>query len=529
MLIEALVFAFAFSSVSSLAPMQTAQDSFVFNNKAEPETLDPHVVTGTPDSYIVIQLFEGLMTRKADWTSITYGQAESYHVSKDGQTYTFKLKPNLKWSDGSKLTAEDFVYSFHRGVEPKTLGQYAYWFTDNIAGMKEYAANPTPENQKKTGVRALDDRSLEIKLLKPVPYFVQMLSEPFAYPVKKSVVEKFGDRWTRPERIVGNGPYNLIEWKVTDKIVMEKNPNYVDAASVQIKKIVALPIVERQTAVDLFRQGRLDWTGYNGVPNALVPSMRSDKNFRLHPGFITYFYRMNSTRAPLNDPRVRMALALAINRGDIVEKVTRAGEIPASNFVPLGVGTYKSLATTISSDHKVNLEKAKKLLADAGFPGGKGMRKLSLQYNSDENHKRVALAITEMWNRDLGVQVEAYNQEWKVYLKAQESLDYDISRSGWAGDYPDAASFLELFTSTSANNMTGWKNSEYDALFSESNKTLDPKKRDELMAKAEAILMTEMPIAPIFYMTNFSFVRPELQGFVPNLVDRPYVKYMSKK
>lgn len=514
---------------AALPAMQSSKDEFVYNNKAEPETLDPHVATGTPDNNIIIQMFEGLMARKADWATITNGASESHTISKDGLTYTFKLRPNLKWSDGTPLTAADFEYSFHRAVDPKTLAQYAYWFTDTIVGMKEYAAKPGPDTQKATGVKALDARTLQIKLKKPVPYMLQILAESLSYPVKKEIVEKFGNQWTRPENIVSNGAYKLTEWKVADKIVLEKNPNFYDAVNVKIRKIVALPITERQTAVDLFKQGRLDWSGYNGAPNAMVPSFKSDPNFRMNPGFITYFYRFNTTRPPLNDARVREALALAIDRNEIVEKVTRAGEIPATAFVPTGVGTYKSPAGIVTADKKANLEKARKLLADAGFPGGKGLRKLTVQYNTDENHKRVALAVQQMWKRGLGIEVEPFNQEWKVYLKAQESLDYDISRSAWAGDYPDPATFLELFLSTSDNNMTGWKNQSYDDLFHQANQTMDLKKRNDLLAKAESILLNESPIAPVFFMTNFSFIRPEVQGFVPNLIDRPYVRYMSKK
>ncbi len=515
--------------LQALAPMQSAKDEFVYNNKAEPESLDPHVATGVPDNNIIVQIFQGLVARKADWATLAPGDAESWTISKDGKTFTFKLRSDLKWSDGSPLTAEDYVYSMHRAVEPKTLAQYSYWFKDTIVGMKEYAENPTPLTLKATGVKALNPQTLEIKLIKPVPYFLQVLAESLSFPVKKSVVEAHNEKWTRPEFIVSNGPFKLVDWKVADKIVLERNSNFYDANTVKIRKIVALPIVERQTAVDLFKQGRLDWSGYNGAPNGMVPSFKSDPNFRMHPSFVTYFYRFNTTRAPLNDPKVRRALSLAINRSEISGKVTRAGEIPTTALVPQGVGKYKSSPNFITADHQKNLELARKLLAEAGYPGGKGLRTLKLQYNTDENHKRIALAVQQMWKRDLGVTIEPFNQEWKVYLKAQESLDYDISRSAWAGDYPDPATFLELFTSTSENNMTGWKNAEYDSLFSESSKTLSEPKRFEILAKAETILLNDSPIAPVFFMTNFGFIRPEVQGFVPNLIDRPYVRYMSKK
>jgi oligopeptide transport system substrate-binding protein len=518
-----------FSFLANLAPMQSAKDEFVFNNRAEPESIDPHFATGVPDNNIVIQMFEGLMTRQADWATLAPGQAESYKISEDGLTYTFTLRPNLKWSDGSPLTAEDFAYSFRRAVHPATAASYAYWFTDTIVGAADYAKEQTPARSAAMGVKALDDRTLQIQLKKPVPYFLQILAESLSYPVKKSVVEKHGDRWTRPGNIVVNGPFVISDWKVQDKIVLSKNPHYWDAANVKISRAVAIPLIERQTAVDLFRQGRLDWTGQNGAPNAIVPSQLKNPHFRVHQGFVTYFYRFNTTRPPLNDVRVRQALALAINRSEIVDRVTRAGETVATTFVPPGAGTYKSAEPMISEDHAKNLEKARALLAEAGFPGGKGLRTLDLLYNTDENHKRIALALQQMWKRDLGVNVVPVNQEWKVYLKSQTALDYDISRSGWSGDYPDPATFLELFTSSSDNNQTGWKNADYDKLFAESARTLDPVKRAELLRQVETILLNQGPIAPVYFYTNFGFLRPEIQGFIPNPVDRPFVKYLSKK
>ncbi len=513
----------------ALPPAETGKDEFVFNNRDEVESIDPAFATGVPDNTLIVQMFEGLMARKADWATIVPGQAESYSLSKDQKIYTFKLRPNLKWSDGSPLKAEDFVYSWLRALHPKTMAAYVNWLTDNIVGAADYHKTPTPENAKKVKVTATDDRTLVVELIRPLSYFLQLTAESIFFPVNRAVIEKHADKWTRVENIVSNGPFKLAEWKIRDRVVMEKNPHYWDTKNVKLSRLVALPITDRQTAVNMFKQGKIDWSGTNGAPNSLVPAFKDDPNFRLYPGFVTYFYRFNTTKPGLNNPKVRQALSLAIDRKQLVEKVTRGGETPATAFVPPNTGTYKSPNTFISTDHEANVKQAKKLLTDAGYPNGKGLPTFNILYNTDENHKRIALAIQQMWKKELGVEAKPFNQEWKVYLKSQTNLDYEVSRSGWSGDYPDPTTFLDMFLSNSGNNQTGWKNETYDKLFFDSNNTTDPKKRQELLAKAEKLLVEEGPIAPIFYYMNFSFVRPEVVGFEPNLVDRPFAKYISKK
>lgn len=526
---SALFLTFALALNMSLAPAQTQKDEFVFNNEGEPESIDPAVATGAPDATIIIQMFEGLMARQSDWATLKPGMAESYSISKDLKTYTFKLRRGLKWSDGSPLTAKDFEYSWLRLMRPATGAQYSFWLVNNVVGGREYAAKPTAETAAKVGIKAKDDLTFVVTLDKPVSYFLQLTSEPALAPVKAEVVEKYGTTWTRPEHIVTNGPYKLVEWKVQDRIVMEKNPNFFDAASVKLKRIVALPIEDRQTGMNLYQQGKLDWSGTNGVPNSLVPSLRKEPSFRVFPGFITYFYRINTTRPPLNDIRVRQALALAIDRKQLTEKVTAGGEIPVSYFVPTNTGTYKSPQGLATGDYKSDADRARKLLAEAGFPGGKGFRKINILYNTDQNHKKIAQAVSQMWKKELGITAEPFNQEWKVYLKSQEAKDYDVSRSGWQGDYPDPATFLENFLSDSGNNMTGWANKEFDKIFAESNAMPYGADRNKHMAKAEEILLNEAPIAPIYVYTNFGFLRPEVVGFDTNLIDRPYFKYFSKK
>jgi oligopeptide transport system substrate-binding protein len=260
-----------------------------------------------------------------------------------------------------------------------------------------------------------------------------------------------------------------------------------------------------------------------------VPSFKSDPTFRIRPGYISYLYWINTTKAPLNDKRVRQALTLAIDRKQLVESVTRGGETPAGFFVPQSIGAYRSPPGIVTSNYQADLERAKKLLAEAGFPGGKGMRPLTILYNTDENHKKIALTIQQMWKKNLGIDTVLNNQEWKVYLKTQRALDFDLSRGGWQGDYPDPGTFLELLLSTSGNNHTGWKNPKYDELFDKANATLDEKKRYKILAETEALLLEEAPIIPIYIYAAYSFLRPEIVGFEHNPLDRPFIRYFTKK
>jgi len=530
MIFSGLVSSVVLSLVFSLAPSKSGRDEFTFGNEAEPESIDPHVATGVPDNNIVTQLFEGLVRREANWSSIQPGLAEFLPApTNNGKTYRFKLRSNAQWSDGSALTADDFVYGWLRAMNPKTLGSYSYWLTDYIEGAAEYAKNPTPENAKKVGVQAIDSRTLEVRLTNPVPYFLQLLAEGIFAPVKKQNLEKFGDRWTRPENMVVNGPYVLKEWKVNEKIVLEKNARYWDASNVKINRVVALPLSDKQTAMNLFMQGQLDWSGHNGAPSTVVPNFKGKDNFRSTPSFITYFYRLNTKRGPLGDVRVRQALALAIDRKVLVEKITRGGEVIATSLVPPQTGDYKSPQGIVTGDFAKDLELAKKLLAEAGFKNGKNFPTLNIQYDSKELHQKVAIAIQEMWRKNLGINVQAFNQEWKVYLKEQKAMNYDISRSGWQGDYPDAATFLELFASSSGNNHTGYSNADYDKDFKASSTELNPKKRLELLRKVEERVLNDLPIIPLFFYSNYSFVRPELNGFVANPVDRPFIRTISKR
>jgi oligopeptide transport system substrate-binding protein len=350
-----------------------------------------------------------------------------------------------------------------------------------------------------------------VQLNKPLSYFTHIVCESIFFPVKKEVVEKFGDQWTRPEHIVSAGPFKLVEWKVQDRMILEKDAQYWRAGDVKLKKVTIFPVEDRQTALNMFRQGRLDWTGHDGAPNSLVPSFRNDPNFRISPGFTSYFYWINTQRPPLDDLRVRKALVLAMDRKNLVKEVTRGGEVPAGFFVPVNTGSYKSPAGIVSDDYRADLEKAKKLLAEAGYgPGGKKIRPLKLIYNNDENHKKIAVAFQQMLKKELGIDLVLTNMEWKVYLKTQTAMDFDLSRAGWQGDYPDPSAFLENALSTCGNNYSGWKNSTFDQLFEKANRTADTKTRNKLLYDAESLMLSEAPMIPVYIYTHFGFLRPEV-------------------
>ncbi len=521
------------ASLAAIPKAQTAKNEFVFNNRGEPETIDPAKATGVPDNTIVVQLFEGLLAKKADWVTLIPGHAEAMpKVSTDGKVYTFRLRENLKWSDGSAITSQDYVYSWMRAIHPNTLAQYAFWLTDNIVGAMDYFKNPSEENAKKVGIVALDPRTLQVTLNKPLGYFKAIVAESIFFPVKKSVVEKFGDGWTRPGNLVSAGPYKLLEWKVQDRIVLVKDPHYYDAAKVTMDKVVALPLEDRQTALNLFRQGKLDWTGHNGFPNSLVPviAKSGDPTLRLFPGFTSYYYWLNTRKEPLNNPLVRQALALAIDRETIVNQVTKGGETAADFSVPPNTGNYISPKGLSSGNYAKDVERAKKLLEEAGYgPGKKSIRPLKLIYNTDENHKKVAQAVQNMVKKALGIDLVLQNLEWKVYLKTQEAGDFDMSRAGWQGDYPDPAAFLENSLSFAGNNHSGWKNPEFDKLFDQANRTNDEAKRLNLLNQAEALVLKDVPFINVYMYTNFHLLRPEIHGFEKNLIDRPFIRYISKK
>lgn len=518
-----LVAAFIVLTTSVVAKRETPVDlasrtqTLLLGNGAEPRNLDPQVVNAYTDYNILIALFEGLTVFDEATSLPVPGVAESWDVSTDGLVYTFHLRPDAKWSNGDPVTADDFVFSFERILSPELASEYAYMLSP-IRGAEDYTAGKLKDFAR-VGVRALDPRTLEISLARPTPYLLSLAAHQAWFPVPKNTVLKFGkihDRstaWTRPGNFVGNGAFVLEAWEPDQRIVVKKNPLYYGAALNKIAQVVFLPIGDPSVEERNFRTGQLHAT--YGLPVNRVPfyANQSPSPLRVDPLLETSYVRFNVTRPPFDNPRVRRAFSLAVDRGRIARKVTQGTRLEASSFVPPGTAGFVSTARV-----ETDCDAARKLLADAGYPGGKGFPRVEIQYSTPIVDPRVVEAIQEMWRKELGVDVVLAPLEFRVQIDNQHQLAFQASVSRWVGDYNDPATFLDLMTSQSGNNDTGWKNSVYDALVETASGERDPAKRYALLQKAEQILLDEAPVSPLFFGTRTYLLRPEVKGWVPNIL-----------
>lgn len=495
-----------------------AEKVFRFNNGAEPETIDPALMTGSPEITLAEAMFEGLLGYTPGTLDPEPGVAEKWEISEDGLTYTFHLR-DAKWSNGQPITAEDFIYSWRRALDPKTAAEYAYqlWYIKNAAAFTKGEL----KDFEQVGVKAPDPKTIVVTLENPTAFFLELVAFPTYFPVNKACVEKFGNRWTRPENIVTNGPFVMKEWRAQDKIVFERNPKYWDAKTVKLDKIVAYAIVDDNTALRRYQTGELDWL--RSLPEVQTAKLKDDPEFHKIVSLGTHFYRLNCKKKPFDDPRVRQAFAMAIDRDRICKFVLHGQWDPAETFVPPMKG-YTSPAGL-----KYDPKKAAALLAEAGYPGGKGFPRVTLVFNTLKRHEQVAIAAQDMWKKTLGVDVNLVNQEWKVYLKTINDLDYDIGRSAWIGDYSDPNTFVDMFVTDGGNNRTGWSNKEYDALVAEAAKTADKAKRLKMLEQAESILLKEAPILPIYFDMNLGLVRKTVLGFKDNARNRHPFKHLDMK
>ena len=494
---------------------------FHFGNGGEPADLDPHVIQGVPEHNIIKALFEGLVIVHPKDLSPQPGVAERWEVSPDGKIYTFYLRSNAVWSNGDPVTADDFVKSYERILNPKLAAPYAEMLTI-LEGGEEYNAGKSTDFSK-VGVKALGPKKLQLTLKAPASYFVSMLNHDAWYPVPMATIDKSGqrydkgNRWTRPENIVSNGPFTLKDWKTQQEIVVVKNPKYWDAKQVRLKEIHFYPIESNDAEERAFRGGQLHTT--NTVPTDKLDSYKATgSSLRIEPNYGTYFYRVNVDKTKqvnpaLLDARVRRGLAMAIDRASITKNVLRAGQLPAYSLTPGGPAGYRP-----KDQIKYDPDGARRLFSEAGFPGGKGVPKISVLINTSEDHKKVAEAIQQMWKKELGVDVEIVNQEWKVYLASEHALDYQVGRASWQGDYPDPFTFLEIMTAGNGNNETGFASPEYDKLVADSLLAAGAA-RIELLQKAEAVLVQDMPIIPIYFYTRSYLIVSSVKGWYANLLD----------
>ncbi|MGF1739772.1 ABC transporter substrate-binding protein [Vibrio profundum] len=479
------------------------------NNGSEVATIDPQKVEGVPGSNVVRDLFEGLVIQDGDGNIIP-GIAKSWET-KDNKTYIFHLR-DAKWSNGDPVTAEDFAYSFRRAVDPSTASPYA-WYVE-MTTMKNAAAIISGKKDKSTlGVKAIDPHTLEIQLDKPIPYFVKMMSHTTMAPVHKATVEKWGDEWTKPEHFVSDGAYVLKKWVVNERMVLERNPEYWDNKDTVINQVTYLPVENRVAAMNRFLAGDMQITYEMPIEQYRRLKKEHPEDIKTTGYLCSYYYGFNTSRKPLNDVRVREALSYAIDRNIIANAIMGQGQKPAYDFTPDIVAgfTPKRPAYAKLTQKELN-EKAVGLLKEAGYDKSHPL-KITLLYNTADNHKKIATAVQSMWKKTLGVDVTLENEEWKTFLETRREGNFDVTRAGWCGDYNEASTFLNVLMSNNGNNDSRYYNKDYDAIMNKAMVVTTEKERNKLYNQAEMMLARDMPVAPIYQYVNSRLVSPTVGGY----------------
>jgi oligopeptide transport system substrate-binding protein len=585
---------------------------FTFANGAEVKSLDPAIVSGQPENRMINALFEGLVQWHPETLEPIPGVAERWEISEDTLRYTFYLRKNARWSDGSPVTAEDFYYSMRRFLDPRTGAEYAYqaWYIKNarrytggsravrpgdpvevelnlpdgainsrrgevlhgelvriedsegleigdeqlvataantgadtdhwtfvvsIDGRERrfrYADDAAAEQSsppsgvtwcrqvlldfRDVGIELVDPHTIRFTLENPTSYFLNLLGFYPLFPVQRACVEKYGSpEWAEPERIVCNGPFTPEFRHLRDRTRVRKNPLYWNHSAIKLRTVDFLPVESTFTALNLYLTGKCDWI--NDIPPPALKEFRRQEpppeDINSKPYLNTYFYLLNTTHKPLDDVRVRRALSLAMDRNEVT-RLLSGGELPAYSLVPPVLPQYDPPRTP-----QQNVTEARRLLAEAGYPDGHGFPVFEISYNTHETHQAIAQLIRKQWQRNLGIRVRTRNEEFATLLSNQRSLNFDISRLGWIGDYPDPNTYLDMFVTGGENNRTGWSNPEYDKLIDDAAKEPDATKRLDMLKSAERMLMDELPVLPFYYYVSKNMVKPYVRGFYNNFQD----------
>ncbi|MBN9927076.1 peptide ABC transporter substrate-binding protein [Pantoea agglomerans] len=486
------------------------QQQIVRHIKDEPASLDPLKAVGLPEIQVIRDLFEGLTNQDAQG-KIVPGVAQSWSSS-DNKTWVFTLRNNARWSNGDPVTAQDFVYSWQRLVDPKNSSAFA-WFA-GLSGIQNAVAITKGEmTPDKLGVVAQSKNQLKVTLDRPVPWFPALVANVALFPVPQKIIAQQGDSWTSPGKLVGNGAYQLSERVVNEKIVLTRNPHYWDDAHSVLTKVTFVPINEESSATKRYRSNDIDIT--ESFPKNMYALLK-----KTLPGEVytpdqlgTYYYAFNTQKGPTADVRVRKALSWSIDRKVIAEKVLGTGEKPAWHFTPDVTAGFKPLPTFMQQHDQNSLNaQAKSLLAAAGYGPGKPL-KLKLLYNTSESHQKIAIAVASMWKKNLGVDVTLENQEWKTYIDSRNSGNFDVIRASWVGDYNEPSTFLNLLTSGNSSNIARFNNADYDAVIAKASRETSDQVRNSDYNRAEQILAEQAPIAPIYQYTNGRLIKPWVKGY----------------
>jgi oligopeptide transport system substrate-binding protein len=492
-------------------------------NGAEPDTLDPHKADGNWEYNIIADMFAGLMTEDAAGNPMP-GAALSYAVSADGLTYTFKLRDHA-WSDGVKVTADDYVFAFRRILDPKTASPYAAILYP-IRNAQEVSTGKLPVDQ--VGVRAVDDQTLEIAFQVQVPYIAQLLTHFTTFAVPRHIVEKYGDKWIEPGKVVTNGPYVLHEWVPNDHVLLVKNPHFYDRDSVKVERVFYYPTPDYGEALKRFRAGELDTT--NGIPAQQIDWLKIEmpKSLRIEPYILTQYVQFNLTHKPFDDVRVRTALSMSIDRDIIVKRVMRAGELSAYAFVPPNMPGYpgKPVMDCASVSQSARIAKAKALLAQAGY-GPNNPLTFDYNYQNQTDARLVAVAFQSMW-KEIGASVRLVPSESQVHYNLLRKQQFAAAWSGWVADYRDAKNYLMLWETSAADlNFGRYSNPKYDSLMAQSDAERDPGRRAGLLQAAEQIVLDDAAFAPVYFGVSRNLVSTAVKGWVPNPVNINRSRFIS--
>jgi oligopeptide transport system substrate-binding protein len=518
----------AVATVALMGAMGAASAEVVYNraNAGEPETLDTHKTSTVQEAHILRDMLEGLVTYNAKGEAVP-GQAEKWEVSDDGKTYRFTLREGLKWSNGDPVKASDFVYSYRRIMNPETGAKYANILYPILNAEK---ANKGQAKVEEIGVKAVDDKTVEITLEAAAPYFIELLTHQTSLPVHQASVEKFGKDFVKPGNMVTNGAYKLAEFVPNSHIKLVKNENYYDAKNVQIDTVNYFPTPDFAAMVRRYEAGELDTT--DDVPADQMKSLkeRFKDQVQLGPYLGTWYMVVNSSKAPFNDVRVRQALSMMVDREFIAEQIWGQTMQPGYSFIPPGVSNYGEPAYMDYKDMSPidREDQAKKLLQEAGFGPGKPL-KVEIRYNTTDNNRNTVIAISEQW-KQAGIETSFINTDGKTHFAhLREGGDFDVARYGWIGDYSDPNNFLFLLKSDNKGfNYGKYNNPEFDKLLDNAARELDLNKRADLMKQAEAILMRDMPWIPIMYYGKSNLISPKIKGFVMNTRGVYPSRFLSK-
>jgi oligopeptide transport system substrate-binding protein len=498
-------------------------------NGTEPVDLDPHIATGVPEHNIISALLEGLVAEHPKTLAPVPGIAKRWTISNDGKTYTFYFQDHARWSNGDPVTANDFVWSWQRLLSPAMGAAYAYQLYP-LRNAKQFHSGEISDFSA-VGVNAIDEKTLRVELEHATPYFISLLAHYSTFAVHPPTVLKFGamtargTAWTRAGNFVANGPFQLKRWRLNYLVEVEKNPYYWDSKTLKLNGIRFYPVTNAGTEERMFRTGALHLTA--SVPTDKISTYRENSAQLIHiaPYLGTYYYRFNANHPVLADQRVRRALSMTVDRQQIVEHVTKGGQRPAYVFTPPDTQGYFANSGALRYD----IQTARQLLSEAGYPDGDGFPTLELLYNTSEGHRRIAEVVQQMWKKALNIDIELLNVDWKVYLSRSSSQNYDIARASWIGDYPDPNTFLDMFITDGSNNATGWSNQQYDTLIQRAAKTANQSQRFALFRQAEDILIAESPIIPIYTYTRVFLKSPDVEGWHSNVLDHHPYKHVSIK